>query len=141
MSHTSPPLRRLLALLVMAAVMTVPLVQVGAASGDPNPDPAVEEAKAAIVAAKAAVELAKSAKDVARDDRDTVRDRLARHTATLIGRGDSLADAERALTKSRNRVGRCPASPAAGTVTRANATPRVSTSARPGRVRASGASR
>src|SRR5688572_504810 len=69
MSPTTSPLRRLLACVALAAVTSVPLVQASSAAAGPSTDPALEEAKAAIVTAKAAVDQAKSAKDAALADR------------------------------------------------------------------------
>ena len=101
MSHTSSSLRRLLAFLAMAALASVLLAPSVAA--EPETDP-IAEAAAAVELAKQEVELAKTANREALALRDETRDRLAKRTETLQRYAQRLADAERALTRSQNRV-------------------------------------
>lgn len=104
MSHITSSLRRILAILAVAALASMLLVRPTSAAADPGTDELLEEARAAVVAAKAALEHAKDAKDVAKADREALRDRLVRKSATLSRTTSTYGDAARALSRARSRV-------------------------------------
>lgn len=101
MSHTISSLRRLLAFLAIAALASVLLAPPVVAG--PETDP-LEEAAAAVQLARQEVDLAKAANLSALALRDETRDRLAKRTQALQRSAQLLVDADRAFTRSRNRV-------------------------------------
>ncbi len=101
MSHTISSLRRLVVFLAMAALASVLLAPPVVA--EPETDP-LAEAAAAVQLARQDVDLAKTANLETLAIRDETRDRLAKRTEALQWSAQRLADAERALTRSQNRV-------------------------------------
>ncbi len=103
MSPVSSPLRRLVALLALAALTSVLLVLPGS-SAVARDDSALAEAAAAVEAAKAEVERTRAANKDALAHRDRARDRLARRAEALELSATTMAGAEHELDRARNRV-------------------------------------
>jgi endonuclease/exonuclease/phosphatase family metal-dependent hydrolase len=101
MSHTTSSLRRFLAFLSMVALASALFAPPAAAGPDSDP---LEEAAAAVQYAKDEVVRTRTANADARALRDEVQERLTKRTESLQLAAQHLADAERALTRSRNRV-------------------------------------
>lgn len=101
MSHHIPSLRRLLTFLAMAALASGLLAPAAVARPDSDP---LAEAAAAVQLAKAEVGRTKTANQDAFALRGEVRDRLVRRADSLAAAVQRLADAERALSRSRNGV-------------------------------------
>jgi hypothetical protein len=94
-------LRRLLAFLALAALASALLAPPAVAEPDPD---ALAEAAAAVQLAKDEVVRTRTVNADARALRDEVQERLTKRIERLQLSAQHLADAERALTRSRNRV-------------------------------------